>query len=253
MKEIRSNEQIQASSESRKVEGYGVVFNSESVDLGGFTEIISPGAISEETIRNSDILFLLDHNRERGVLARSKNGSGSLSVSVDERGVRYEFEAPQTALGDEILEGLRRGDVNKCSFAFTVAEDSWVKREDGTVLRTISKIDKLYDISIVYNPAYEETCVVNKRGLEELEERETLKVESEVKAESEKQDEEAEKSDEVEEQKSEPELEDKSDKENESVAEDKSEPVEEEKSAESEKQDEPVKEESKENRGLRRI
>ncbi len=170
MKEIRSNEQIQASKESRKVEGYGVVFNSESVDLGGFTEVILPGAISEETVRNSDILFLLDHNRERGVLARSKNGAGSLKVEIDERGVRYEFEAPNTALGDEILEGLRRQDINKCSFAFTVSEDSWVKREDGTILRTISKIDRLYDISIVYNPAYEDTCVVNKRGLEQLEE-----------------------------------------------------------------------------------
>ena len=173
MKEIRSNEQIQASSESRKVEGYGVVYNSESVDLGGFTEIILPGAISEETIRNSDILFLLDHNRERGVLARSKNGSGSLKVEIDDKGVRYEFDAPLTALGDEILEGLRRQDINKCSFAFTVSKDSWVKREDGSILRTIEEIDKLYDISIVYNPAYEETCVVNKRGLDELEKKES--------------------------------------------------------------------------------
>lgn len=190
MKEIRSNEQIQASQESRKVEGYGVVFNSESVDLGGFTEVILPGAISEETVRNSDILFLLDHNRERGVLARSKNGAGSLKVEIDERGVRYEFEAPNTALGDEILEGLRRQDINKCSFAFTVAEDSWVKREDGTILRTISKIDRLYDISIVYNPAYEDTCVVNKRGLEQLAE---LEAEMREAAEEEKEEKEDEK------------------------------------------------------------
>ena len=169
MKEIRSYDNIQASSESRSIEGYGVVFDSESVDLGGFTEIISRNAITDETINNSDILFLLDHDRSRGVLARSKNGAGSLKVSVDERGVKYEFDAPKTALGDEVLEGLRRQDINKCSFAFTVAEDSWVKRNDGTVLRTIEKIDKLYDISVVWQPAYEDTIVVNKRGLEELE------------------------------------------------------------------------------------
>lgn len=169
MKEIRSNENITAVSESRKVEGYGVVFNSESVDLGGFTEVILPSAISEETIRNSDILFLLDHDRRRGVLARSKYGAGSLTVTVDERGVKYEFDAPNTALGDEVLEGLRRQDINKCSFAFTVSKDSWCKRADGSVLRTIEEIDKLYDLSIVYNPCYEETFVANKRGLEELE------------------------------------------------------------------------------------
>lgn len=169
MKEIRSTKTINAGSESRLVEGYGVVFNSESVDLGGFAEIILPSAITEETVRNSDILFLLDHNRERGLLARSKNGTGSLKISVDETGVKYEFDAPKTALGDEVLEGLRRGDIGKCSFAFTVAKDSWIKRADGSILRTIEEIDKLYDISIVYNPAYEDTIVVNKRGLDELE------------------------------------------------------------------------------------
>lgn len=168
MKEIRSNENINIQSESRTVEGYAVVFNSESVDLGGFTEIINPGAITEDVINNSDILFLLDHSRERGLLARSKNGSGSLKVEIDERGVKYSFEAPNTALGDEVLEGLKRGDINKCSFAFTVSTDSWVKRADGSILRTIESIDKLYDMSIVYNPAYEDTIVVNKRGLDEL-------------------------------------------------------------------------------------
>lgn len=189
-KEIRSNDRIQAAQESRRVEGTGVVFNSESVDLGGFTEIIAPTAISEETLRNSDILFLLDHNRERGVLARSKNGSGSLEVNVDESGVHYAFDAPHTALGDEILEGLRRGDINKCSFAFTVSEDKWTKRDDGSILRTIEKIDRMFDLSIVYDPAYEQTNVVNKRGLEAMlaaeAEAEKQKLEQESRSESEK-------------------------------------------------------------------
>lgn len=185
IREIRSNEHIQATQESRRVEGTGVVFNSESVDLGGFTEIISPTAISEETLRNSDILFLLDHNRERGVLARSKNGAGSLEVNVDESGVHYALDAPHTALGDEILEGLRRGDINKCSFAFTVSEDKWTKRDDGSILRTIEKIDRMFDISIVYDPAYEQTNVVNKRGLEDI----LKEQEQEQRSESDKEDE----------------------------------------------------------------
>ncbi len=172
MKEIRNGDNFSVSDESRTIEGYGIVFNSLSQDLGGFKEIISKTAITNETIKNSDILFLLDHNKERGILARSKNGNGSLSISIDERGVKYRFEAPHTALGDEVLEGLRRGDISKCSFAFTVREDRWSKETDGTILRTIDSIDKLYDISIVYNPAYDETIVVNKRGLQELEEME---------------------------------------------------------------------------------
>lgn len=81
MKETRNTDIVNnytEDNESRIIEGYGIVFESESVDLGGFTEIISRNAISQEVIDNSDILFLLDHNKERGVLARRKNGSGSL-------------------------------------------------------------------------------------------------------------------------------------------------------------------------------
>ena len=167
MKEIRNiNDALNTSEESRRIEGYGVVFNSLSNNLGGFKEIILPSAISDETIRKSDILFLLDHNKERGVLARSQYGKGSLQLEIDERGLKYTFDAPKTALGDEVLEGIRRGDISKCSFAFVVEEDDWRKESDGTIIRTINKIKQLYDISTVYSPAYDDTIVVNKRGLE---------------------------------------------------------------------------------------
>lgn len=175
MKEIRTGQQQvnSTSTENRKVEGYAVVFNSLSSDLGGFFEIIEDGAITEDTINRSDILCLLDHNKERGVLARSTNGSGSLQLSLDSHGLKYSFEAPHTTLGDEILEGLRRGDISKCSFAFTVEKDRWEKQEDGTIIRHIDSIKQLYDVSLVYNPAYEETEVkADTRGLKELQEKE---------------------------------------------------------------------------------
>lgn len=181
MKEIRNNEHINSSSESRTVEGYAIVFDSESKDLGGFTEIISRNAISQETLNKSDILFLLDHNKERGVLARSRNGNGSLNLEIDDRGVKFSFEAPETALGDEILIGLRRGDISQCSFAFTVAEDRWEKRNDGSILRTVESISELFDMAIVYNPAYDSTIVVNKRGLDELMKEEEIRKEEEEK------------------------------------------------------------------------
>lgn len=177
MKEIRTQQTAQnTDNESRKVEGYAVVFNSLSADLGGFYEIIEDGAIDEEVINRSDILCLLDHNKERGVLARSTNGSGSLQLSLDSHGLKYSFEAPHTTLGDEILEGLRRGDISKCSFAFTVEKDRWEKQEDGTIIRHVDKIKQLYDVSLVYNPAYEDTEVkADTRGLKELQEKENNK------------------------------------------------------------------------------
>lgn len=167
MKEIRLNNNI--STDSRKVSGYAVVFNSLSEDLGGFREIILPSAITQETINNSDIIFLLDHKQDRGILARSTKGEGSLRLSVDDKGLYFEFEAPNTALGDELLEGLKRHDYSKCSFAFTVGEDEYKKDNGGNVIRTIKSIKQLYDCSVVVNPAYEETSVtVDERGLQKF-------------------------------------------------------------------------------------
>lgn len=153
--EIRANED----SESRKVEGYAIVFNSQSEDLG-FYETIEPSAITDEVIAKSDVFALLNHDNSRGILARSKRGKGSLKLLVDDRGLKYEFTAPKTALGNELLEMLKRGDINQSSFAFTVSNDGekWEKR-DGKYYRTIKKIDRLYDVSPVYCPAYSETTV----------------------------------------------------------------------------------------------
>lgn len=157
--EIRSfNIELRDEPESRHIEGYGSVFNERSLDLGGFVEMIAPGAF-DGVIDRSDVKCYLDHNPEKGILARSRNGKGSLSLVVDEKGLRYEFDAPHTNLGDEVVEGLKRGDYSQSSFAFTVDDEIWTKEEDGTYLRTITKIGGLYDVSIVANPAYEGTSV----------------------------------------------------------------------------------------------
>jgi len=158
--------------DSRMISGYAAVFNTPSNDLGGFIEIIDPAAL-EGVIDQSDVLALLDHNEERGVLARSKQGVGSLSLSIDDIGLMYKFEAPHTALGDELLEGVKRGDISTSSFAFTVAEDKWEKQDDGSYLRIITHINELFDVSPVYRAAYDATSVVvDTRGLDLIKEAE---------------------------------------------------------------------------------
>ena len=179
--EVRNfNIELREEGESRFVEGYASVFNSRSRDLGGFQEIILPGAF-DGLIDKSDVRCLLDHNPQRGILARSKNGQGSLHLSIDERGLKYEFDAPHTALGDEVVEGLKRGDYSESSFAFRVQDESWTKEEDGTYLRTISKISGLYDVSIVQQAAYGDTSVA-LRSLDEFKAKE-VPVQEEVKEE----------------------------------------------------------------------
>jgi HK97 family phage prohead protease len=134
--------------------------------LGGFTEVIEPTAL-DGVLDRSDILCLLNHNEERGVLARSKYGTGSLELSVDDTGLKYRFEAPNTTLGDELLEGIKRGDISTSSFAFTIDKDSWTKNEDGTYLRTINNFKELFDVSPVYKEAYPDTSVA-LRKMDEL-------------------------------------------------------------------------------------
>ena len=174
--EIRSfNIELRDEPESRHIEGYGSVFNERSLDLGGFVEMIAPGAF-DGVIERSDVKCYLDHNPEKGILARSRNGKGSLSLVVDEKGLKYSFDAPHTNLGDEVVEGLKRGDYSQSSFAFTVDDEVWTKEADGTYLRTITKIGGLYDVSIVANPAYEGTSVA-LRSLDAFKAQEEIPVE----------------------------------------------------------------------------
>ena len=169
MKEIRLGDNANTSNDNRHIEGYAIVFNSLSNDLGGFREIIERGAITDELINNSDIVCLLNHDIKKGLLARSYHGRGSLKLDIDEHGLHYSFDAPNTDLGDEVLEGIRRGDIAKCSFAFVCGEDVWDKDENGEYIRHVKKIKNLYDVSLVYHPAYEETEVkADTRGLDEL-------------------------------------------------------------------------------------
>lgn len=198
----RNNLEIRAISnevqvDSRNITGYAVVFESNSEDLG-FRERIMKGAITDDTIKKSDVFCLLNHDSTK-VLARSKYGEGSLKLELDERGLKYSFTAPNTDLGEELLEHLQRGEIDSSSFAFTVSLDEGSEKwytVEGVQYRDIYKIDELYDVSPVYQPAYQETTV-SKRALVELEKHKTMQDEIEKEV----QEETVEKTDEVQEDK----------------------------------------------------
>lgn len=157
---------LREAEESRTVEGYAAVFDRSS-DRLDFEEVIERNAF-DGVIEKSDVMALLNHDIRRGLLARSINGKGTLTLTVDAKGLRYSFEAPKFAAGDELVENVRRGDVQESSFAFTVEKDTWEKKDDGTWKRTIHKIARLYDVSPVYNAAYSQTSVY-MRGKEQAE------------------------------------------------------------------------------------
>ena len=164
--EIRSNEE-----NSRKISGLAIPAESRSELLyGEFYETISKDALTEDLINEHDVKLYLNHDSSQGTFARSKFGKGSLRLFVTDRGIEFETELPNTASGNELLEGIRRGDYDALSFAFAPDKEEWEENEDGTYNRTIRSIAFLDEISILScAPAYEAT-EVKLRSLENFKE-----------------------------------------------------------------------------------
>lgn len=141
------------------IEGYAIVFNSLSEELGGFREIITQEAITQELINRSDIYYLYNHNDDSIPLARSNKGEGSLSLLIDETGLKYSFDC----LNQNIYNSIKRGDINKASFAFSLPVDGsgeiWEKSKEYNYIRKITKIEQLFDLSCVLIPAYQSASV----------------------------------------------------------------------------------------------
>lgn len=176
--EIRTLAQPPMVTEGRTIAGYAIVWDVESRVLwnydGEFVEIISRGAVDEALLGRSDVKALYNHHAD-ALLARWTNGEGTLRLSVDEHGLRYEFDAPETTTGNDVLELVRRGDLKGSSFAFRAnSEDvDYSTTEDGRKLRTVRKLSGLYDVSVVVDPAYTQTSV-SARSFEALEPRRSL-------------------------------------------------------------------------------
>lgn len=158
-------------SESRTIEGYAIVFGVESVILTDYwdkyREIIEPGAITQERLQGMDIKMTMYHNREK-LLARSNKGEGTLKLTVDEVGVRYEFEVPNTEDGNTALELVKRGDLSGSSFMYWSDEASGVsyeKTKEGLLLRRVKTIGEIYDMTIAADPAYTETTAMTREAI----------------------------------------------------------------------------------------
>lgn len=153
--------------ESREVEGYAVVFNA-STDLGWFTEEIDRHAFDNADMSN---VYLLFNHDENNVLAGTSNNS--LKMHIDEKGLYQVSNIVDTTLGEDTLKLVKNGLINKMSFAFTIDEDGgeeWINR-DGKDHRIIRKIDKLFDVSLVVYPAYDQTSAFARSQSDELAEK----------------------------------------------------------------------------------
>jgi len=139
--------------------GRAIVYGSRSYDLGGFTEIIEPGAFDHLFTREAapDVVALWNHDAS-ALLGRT--ASGTLRLMPDAAGVGFELDPPDTTLGRDLLALCRRGDVTGCSFAFTVERGGdRLEHDDAGTTRYITRASGLFDVSLVTNPAYGATNV----------------------------------------------------------------------------------------------
>lgn len=144
------------------IEGYAFKFNRTTTIADFFREEILPG--SADDVLQDDVRCLFNHN-PNFVLARSNNGEGTLKLSLDEVGLKYRYETPNVSYAKDLEESIRLGNVSQSSFAFGIDEQRWVEREGELPLRQIVKFKRLYDVSPVTYPAYQDTSVA-KRSLE---------------------------------------------------------------------------------------
>jgi HK97 family phage prohead protease len=172
--------------DSRTITGCAIVFDTETVlysyDDKEYRELILKEAVPKSLLDESDIKMTMFHNREL-ILARSNKGNGTLRYWLDDKGVYFEFEAPDTVDGDKALALVRSGDLSGCSFAFTIKdwdtyEDIEVRKEDDKtiVLSKIREIESIRDFTIAADPAYP-TTEVSARCREVLERETTYKTE----------------------------------------------------------------------------
>jgi uncharacterized protein len=142
---------------SKVLTGYAVRFNSPSVDLGGWTEICSPGMFSRTLKQSPDVLMLRDHLSSQ-LLGRTT--AGTLTLNQDDKGLAFSVTLPNTAIADDTVENIRLGNLDACSFGFNVPEggDKWTSTSDGAVVRTLLDVN-LAEVSITSFAAYPETSV----------------------------------------------------------------------------------------------
>lgn len=155
-KELRSyNGEIRAEQRDNvtHIVGYGSVFDVLSEPMWGFREIIRPGAFDE--VLGDDVRGLFNHDANF-VLGRTV--AATMTLTVDDRGLHYDIIAPETpTIRDLVIAPMQRGDITQSSFAFRVAPggDNWYEDDDGVIIREITKVGRLYDVSPVTYPAYQ--------------------------------------------------------------------------------------------------
>jgi HK97 family phage prohead protease len=144
--------------EGGEIEGVAAIVNKRA-DLGWYDEMIMPGAFDD--VLRDDVRALMNHDSNR-ILARTS--SGTLTIGLNDNGdLTYRYKTPNRSYAKDLEDAIKTGDVDQSSFAFRVKEEAWEYSEDNSNdLRKIVKVERLYDVSPVTFPAYQDTSVAKR-------------------------------------------------------------------------------------------
>lgn len=171
MKEIRKFEfEVRAKRDETHgtyLEGTPIVYDSWA-NLGWYDEQIQRGALDNTDL--TDVRFLINHNTDMIPLARSRNNNenSTMQMTVDEGGmnIRVNLDTENNADARSLYSAVERGDIDGMSFMFVVDGELWEEEESEHPKRTITDIEKVFEVSAVTFPAYEQTSI-SARGLSE--------------------------------------------------------------------------------------
>lgn len=140
------------------LEGRPIVYDSRT-NLGDFDEVIDLGALNETDLR--DVRFLVNHDTNQIPLARSRrnNGNSTMQLAPDDHGmrIRVDLDTANNMAAAALYSSVMRGDMSGMSFAFTVDDEAWDELESDHPVRHIRKIGRVFEVSAVTWPAYEQT------------------------------------------------------------------------------------------------
>ena len=144
--------QAQDKQQSNKIEGYALMFNQPSKDLGGFVEVIDPKALDGVDLSN---VIMLDQHDYSKPLASVK--AGTLQLDVDDKGLHFTATIdPNVSYANDTLNNVKNGNINSMSFRFDTDDgsDSWTRDDNGQITRTVNQIKDLLEVSTVTIPSY---------------------------------------------------------------------------------------------------
>lgn len=147
--------------------GLAIVFDSPSLDLGGFIEYVKPAAVDRALSNRSEVVWLWNHNSDIALARRSK---GTLELVKRQKGLQADMVPPKSAHRE--VEAVERGDVEGMSFGFVVRLDDWRVGDDDVVIRDLWDVD-LHEVSATPFPAYPATTLRVRNVSERSREAET--------------------------------------------------------------------------------